>query len=175
MGCPLSLIVGSEDMMKRHSFIGVVCCILVAGCTRDDPRLHGSWKSDAERSMAWNLEHADLTPKQESGLAQMFGHMTVTYSPGGAGLVVMEPYALAVGTNTHSMPGFTKTATFKVIGRTDKTTTVKTTSGFMAGHVATVHFDGPDVYWLHLNEDEPETSAREYFRRMERPNQTGGR
>ena len=125
--------------------------------------------------MAWNRQHAALTAKQESGLSQIFGHMSVTYSPGGDGLIVMEPYTLAVGTNTHTVAGFTNAATFKVISRTQESATVKTTSGFMAGDVATVYFGGPDVYWLILNEDEPDTSAREYFKRIERPNQTGGR
>jgi len=120
--------------------------------------------------MEWNRTHAKLTQKQDSELSQMFGHMTVTYFGNGRGQVVMEPYTLTAGTNVHHMSGFTNAATFRVLSTTDDSVTLMTTSGFMSDHVATVHFDGDDAYWLLLNEDDPATSAREYFRRKGGPN-----
>jgi hypothetical protein len=148
----------------------VLLCVLVVGCQRDDRRLYGSWRSDAEQSMAWNRTYVKLTEKQVSGLSQMFGHMTVTYLGNGKGQVVMEPYTLTVGTNVHHMSGFTNAAAYKVLCRTDDSVTLKTTSGIMSDHVATVHFDGADMYWLLLNEDDPARSAREYFKRTRSPN-----
>ena len=123
-----------------------------------------------KRSMAWNRVYANLTEKQDSGLSQMFGHLIVTYSPGGKGSIVLEPYTLVVGAKTQTMSGFTETATYRVVRRTEDMVVMKTTSGFMSGDVGTIHFDGPDTYWVHLDEVNPGTPAREYFRRIEGPN-----
>jgi hypothetical protein len=148
------------------------CCILIAGCAHDPSRLHGAWRSDAERSMQWNRANAELTEKQDTAFSQIFGHMTVTYGPHGKGLIEMEPYTLFMGTNTHAMPGFTNTAQYKVVGQTESSLVVEMESDFMPDDRSTIHFDGPDVYWLHLNEEKPDTSAREYFRRTGGPNKT---
>jgi hypothetical protein len=121
--------------------------------------------------MAWNRAHVHLTEKQDAALGQMFGHMTETYAGNGRGCVVMEPYTMAIGTNKHAMSGFTNASTYRVVSRTADSIVMKTTCGFMSDHVATVHFDGPDAYWLPLNEDEPATSAREYFIRIKETNQ----
>ena len=119
--------------------------------------------------MAWNREHAHLGAKQESMLGQMFGHMTITYASGGKGSVAMEPYALALGTNTHAMHGFTNSADFGIIRRKEDRVVVRTTSGLMSNDVSTIHFEGRDTYWVLLNDDEAATSAREYFRRLTGP------
>ena len=152
--------------MRYVYVITLLGFVLASGCTSDDPRLHGTWKSDAELSMTWNRIHANLTDKQDSGLSQMFGHMTDTCAPGGKGIIVMEPYKLIVSTNIQTMSGFTNSYTYKVIKRTKDTVVVKITSGIMNEHVVTAHFEGPDTYWLHLNPDKPEKSAREYFKRI---------
>jgi hypothetical protein len=148
--------------------------MLIAGCTPDDERLHGSWRSDADGSMEWNRKNCHLTERQDSGLSQRLGHMTVTYNPGGTGSITMEPYTLVVGSNKRVMHGFTNSANFRIASRKDDMVTLKvtqkTTSGVLPEYICTVHFDGPDTYWMFLIEDQPETSAREYFKRTNGPN-----
>lgn len=120
--------------------------------------------------MQWNRANAELTAKQDTAFSQMFGHMTVTYLPHGKGLIEMEAYTLVMGTNTHAMSAFTNTAQYKVVEATDTSLVVEITSDFMPDHRSTIHFDAQDVYWLQLNEEKPDTSAREYFRRIGGPN-----
>jgi hypothetical protein len=159
----------SENHLMLKLFnqsVVIAWCLLAIGCAHDDPRLLGSWKSDMEQSMAWNRANQKMTAKQDSMLSQMFGHMTVTYHPDGTGLIDLDPYTWTSGTNVFVNQRFTNAITYNVMGSTATGVVVKTTSGFMPEMVETFYFDSADVYYLLLNEEEPEKSLREYFRRV---------
>jgi hypothetical protein len=119
--------------------------------------------------MEWNRAHAQLNEKQDSFFSQMFGHMTVTYLPDRREVITMEPHMLVRGTNTYAMSGFTKAANYQVKRQSADVMVIKVTSDFIPDQLSTctMHFDGPATYWLLLNEEKPETSVREYFRRIE--------
>jgi hypothetical protein len=157
--------------MKRYrTIVLLVCCILVAGCAKDDPRLNGSWKSDVELSMTWNRANTHLTAKLDSALSQLLGHMTITYSPGGKRIVVMEPYTFIDGTNTYVRTGFTNAGSYNVFKRTENTTVLKTKFRFMTNHVETLNFEGSGIYWVLLDMDKSATPVREYFKKIKEPN-----
>jgi hypothetical protein len=154
--------------MKKYVYLmGLFGCLLNIGCMHGgDSRLHGTWRSDATRSMTWNREHVELTPEQESFLSQVFGHMTVTYAADGTGFVTMDPYTLEIGDDVNSIPGFAAPMTYKVLRATKDSITIKTMSDFTEDIIATIYFDGNHAYWLYLDEDAPATSGREFYQRI---------
>jgi len=59
---------------------------MVAGCTRDDARLQGTWRSNREATVAAAFEHdprwTNATPEKVERFRELFGHMIITYSEG---------------------------------------------------------------------------------------------
>lgn len=70
---------------------------LAAGCTRDDPRLQGTWRSnrDATVSVAFQRDPrwTNAPPERVARFKDMFGHMTITYTKG----TMMSDYRGEVG------------------------------------------------------------------------------
>ena len=70
--------------MKCPPFI--IIFALVAGCTTDDVRLHGTWQSNREATVAAafreNQSLTNLPPERLERFKDMFGHLTMTYSNG---------------------------------------------------------------------------------------------
>jgi hypothetical protein len=59
---------------------------LVAGCARDDARLHGTWRSNRDATVAAAFQHdsrwTNAPPAKVERFRDMFGHMTITYTNG---------------------------------------------------------------------------------------------
>jgi hypothetical protein len=59
---------------------------MVAGCTRDDARLQGTWRSNRDVTVAAAFQRdprwTNAAPEKVERFRDMFGHMTVTYSEG---------------------------------------------------------------------------------------------
>jgi len=70
--------------MKFAPFILVLA--LVAGCAHDDARLHGTWHSNREATVAAAFERdprwTNAAPAKVERFKDMFGHMSITYSNG---------------------------------------------------------------------------------------------
>jgi hypothetical protein len=70
--------------MRLHPLIVVLA--LVAGCSRDDARLQGTWHSnrDATVAAAFRRDSAwtNAAPEKVERFKDMFGHMTIIYSKG---------------------------------------------------------------------------------------------
>ncbi len=70
--------------MKFISFIPIL--MLLAGCAADDVRLHGTWKSNREATVAAmfqkNPSLTNLPPENIERLRNLYGNMTVNYSNG---------------------------------------------------------------------------------------------
>jgi len=58
----------------------------LAGCARDDTRLHGEWRSNRDATVAAAFQRdprwTNAAPEKVERFRDMFGHMTVIYSNG---------------------------------------------------------------------------------------------
>lgn len=70
--------------MRFEPFILLLA--LVAGCTRDDSRLQGAWRSNRDATVAAAFQRdprwTNATPEKVERFRDMFGHTTITYSKG---------------------------------------------------------------------------------------------
>jgi hypothetical protein len=60
--------------------VAVVVTVQVVKARRTDPRLYGTWKSDADATIAEMRKTRPVTDDQEQKLRMLFGKMTVTYT-----------------------------------------------------------------------------------------------
>jgi hypothetical protein len=62
----------------------ILVLVFVAGCAHDDARLHGTWRSnrDATVAAAFQLDprRTNAPPERVERFRDLFGHMTITYS-----------------------------------------------------------------------------------------------
>ena len=62
-------------------FLSLVVC---AGCSSDDVRLHGTWRSNREATVAEifraDAHWATASPEKRAKLADLFGNLSVTFS-----------------------------------------------------------------------------------------------
>ena len=70
--------------MRFTPFIFILA--LVAGCSRDDARLQGTWRSNRDATVAAAFQRdprwTNAAPEKVERFRDMFGHMTITYSKG---------------------------------------------------------------------------------------------
>jgi len=61
-----------------------IVLFLVAGCAHDDARLHGTWRSNRDATVAAAFERdpqwTNAAPERVARFRDMFGQMTLTYS-----------------------------------------------------------------------------------------------
>src|SRR5262245_6122208 len=60
--------------------VAVVVAVQVVKARRTDPRLYGTWKSDADATIAEMRKTRPVTDDQEQKLRMLFGKMKVTYT-----------------------------------------------------------------------------------------------
>jgi len=64
----------------------ILVLALIAGCAHDDARLHGTWHSNQNATVAVAFQRdphwTNAPPEKIERFKDMFGHMTVTYSNG---------------------------------------------------------------------------------------------
>jgi len=80
---------------------------------RGDPRLIGTWKSDADATIAELRKSRPVTDKQEQALRQIFGKLTITYT------------ATAMTTD---FEGKVETHSYRMIAKDEDSVVFKTTS-----------------------------------------------
>jgi len=70
--------------MRLTPFIFVLA--LLAGCSRDDARLQGTWRSNRDATVAAAFKHdprwTNAPPEKVERFRDIFGQMTITYSKG---------------------------------------------------------------------------------------------
>ncbi len=63
-----------------------IVLLLLAGCAHDDARLHGTWHSDRDATVAAAFQRdprwTNATPEEIERFKDLYGHMTLTYSNG---------------------------------------------------------------------------------------------
>jgi hypothetical protein len=124
-----------------------------------DPRLTGTWRSDAARTVAEWRERRPISDEQAARLSQVFGYLRVTY----AGQHVTYDFSLS------PFPGVERASTcgrYAVVARDDSSVVIFAPGSRSAvPELVHLRFCGPDVYWVHTEE----SPLREYF--VREPNQ----
>lgn len=120
---------------------------------RTDVRLLGTWKSDADLTMASFQGKSSRNAEREAKLRSLFGKMRIIW------------------TATHltsDLDGYIDTDKYKVLASDEDSVTIQTEDtnpspldglGLPAVHV--IHFVGADTYWLDIS-----GGMREYFKRV---------
>jgi hypothetical protein len=139
--------------VRTVAAIAIVAAPFVAlrSMRRVEPRLIGTWKSDAERTVEEIRRTRRLTEEQLGRTAALFGKLRVTYTP--------------THFTTH-LDGMTATAPYEVLGCDPNSVVFRDLSPPRAPDLGlsaftVIHFDGADAFWL----DSELGGVREYFRR----------
>jgi len=111
---------------------------LVAGCSKDDARLQGTWRSNREATVAAAFERdprwTNATPEKVERFRDMFGQMTLTYAKG----VVTSSYRSEVGSFR-----------YRVVERGTNFVVIRTDGGLDEGRNIKMRFvDGDKAYWI---------------------------
>jgi hypothetical protein len=128
-----------------------------------DPRLEGTWRSDAARTVAEWREHRPMTDEQVAKFGLLFGHLRVTF----AGQRVTYDFSQS------PLPDADRASTsgrYVVVAR--DTTSVVILAPKPDSEVPVLvhlHFCEPDVYWVQTDL----SPLREYFTRERRHAEPG--
>lgn len=115
-----------------------------------DPRLIGTWKSDADATIAHRKTTHQVTEKNEEALRKLFGKMTITYT------------ARDLTTN---FDGTIETQTYQVVSKDAESVTIRTYSPFEKKDATLrIRFVDADTYWV--DESNEYFSFSECFRRV---------
>ncbi len=113
-----------------------------------NPRLTGTWQSDADATMAELRKTRSLTDEQDAKLRPLFGKMKITYTE---------------TTITIDFEGKVDTQPYQILSEDGDTITIKSWSAFSKqDEVYHIRFVGSDRYWV----DVEQFAMRECFRRI---------
>ena len=132
-------------------FVAVVLIMQIAKSRRSDPRLFGTWRSDADATIAEMKKTRTLTDDLEQKLRTLlFGKMKVTYT---------------ATTLTTDFDGKVESQSYQVVGKDADSVTLKAFSPLTEkDETFRIRFVGTDTYWVEV--DVPIGKFRECFRRI---------
>lgn len=146
---------GPKAIVICASIASVIVIIVVAAwmvvhftkSRRTDPRLIGTWKSDADATIAEMCKTRSLTDEQEQKLRTIFGKMKITYKE---------------TTFTSEMDGVVDTQTYQVVSKDSDSVVLKAGSGLTnKDEQIRIRFSDNDTYWIEASD-----TLRECFRRQ---------
>lgn len=147
-----------------RTFIAVSMLIIssVAGCTEapeskptfaplSEPRLIGTWQSDADRTIEAARGPLNLTPERETVFRKIFGRLRITYSDKSC---------------STELDGTVDNFEYHVLGSDATSVAIRSVGSqpiktLKLSEFSVVHFEGPDTFWI-----QPEMGPREYFNRL---------
>ncbi|HEX4591976.1 MAG TPA: hypothetical protein VH120_18725 [Gemmataceae bacterium] len=113
-----------------------------------DPRLIGTWQSDADATIAEMRKAKVVTEQQEKALRKLFGRMKITYSP---------------TTFTTELDGVLETRPYQVLSRDRESVVLKEWSSLTNKEEQyRIRFIDRDTYWV----DVEQFKLSECFRRL---------
>ena len=125
---------------------------LLVGCSHDDARLQGTWKSNREETLAAffkaDPKWAAATPERKEVIGRLFGNMTITYS--NQVVIAVTP---SITVRNISTPASTNTGRYKVIerGPTHVLIELDGETDPDQGNKRRIEFvDGDKGYWIEL-------------------------
>ncbi|MFL5329022.1 MAG: hypothetical protein ACJ8C4_08905 [Gemmataceae bacterium] len=113
-----------------------------------DSRLIGTWKSDADATIADIRTRRPVTEQQELALRKLFGKMTITYDK---------------KTYTSNLEGTVDTEPITIVSKDSDSVSIKVKWALdNSEKVIRIQFVGSDIYWVEI----PGFDMRECFRRV---------
>jgi len=110
---------------------------LVAGCSRDDSRLQGTWRSNRDATVAAAFQRdprwTNATPEKVERFRDMFGHMTITYSK---------------GTMTSDYRGEAGSFLYRVLERGSNFVVIRSDAPLDKDRDIRIRFADGDSYWI---------------------------
>jgi hypothetical protein len=130
---------GVRQLMNSMRFTRFALLLAaLTGCSRDDARLHGTWRSNRDATVAAAFQRdprwTNAPPQKVEHFRDMFGHMTVTYSN-------------CVG-SVHNRDE-TYTFHYRVVGRSPGHVAMRDDSPMDMGRDIRIRFEnGNTTYWI---------------------------
>lgn len=147
--------------------------MVIAGgyCSGAESKIHGSWKSDLDRTSGYLLKFSNLNDYQKKGLNILFGRSVITFKADGTGLISKEAFTIPTKEGGGlPMAGANSAFTYTVVGESEGQVVVR----LLAEDPATskcpfvvMKFDSKDTYSIEIGENPFDLSGREFFRRAE--------
>jgi hypothetical protein len=129
-------------------FVAVVLVMQMSKSRRSDPRLFGTWQSDADATIADMKKGRPITDQGEQGLRRVFGKAKITYT---------------ADTMTTDFEGKVESQSYEVVAKDADAVTIKAWSPVSKKDESfRITFVGNNTYWV----DVPSGKARECFRRV---------
>jgi hypothetical protein len=141
---------GTEVLLAAAGVLaGVAATVAIQRVRMADGRLLGTWRSDADRTVAEWRERRPMTDDQAADLAAVIRPARVTWG--------RRTYSVDVGGRREEHP-------YRVVARDGRSVVIRTYDPLEEREVfATIHFTDADSYWVHAES----VPMRDYFRRVE--------
>jgi len=132
--------------MKTNQIAIFLLTTLLVGCRTYDARLHGTWKSDADRSVARLAARHDLPEDKQDAWKQIFGQLVITFDK---------------NSYTTELRGVTETIPYRVLGKDSHTTAIQFCSKHLdENNITIIRYEDDGCWILSLGGD-----TWEYFRK----------
>jgi len=132
-------------------------------------RLHGTWQSDHDKSMAFVKEHTVLESKQLDFLNGTLGHLQLSFEGARMRYKISDVDLVIVGKPRH-LVGMDESYVYRVLGSDQDSVAVIVEKNHGRDRILHIHFVSDDVFWLYSEESDyglRDLNFREYFRRLE--------
>lgn len=159
--------------MRKQFTLGITLAAAIGGCGRTEqteppltePRLLGTWLSDADRTVDYQRQQGNLTAERETAMRKVYGYVRWTFdatrcrselpADNGLGLRAdVDDYAYEVlGRDAVSV--VIRSIDSKALKSLQKIPTLK------VSEFTLIHFDGEDAFWVLPDIG----SQREFFKR----------
>jgi hypothetical protein len=128
--------------------VAVLVAVYLVKFRAGDPRLIGTWKSDADATIAEMRKSRAVTDKQEVALRKLFGKMTITYT---------------AKTLTTDFEGAVDTQPYQILSKDRDSVVLKAWfSASKKDEQFRIRFTDSDTYWVDLEQ----FNVSECFRRV---------
>jgi len=131
------------------------------------PVLVGQWKSDADRTMRFNKERAQLGDKKAAFLSQLMGRMTLTFTEKAIAYDMPDLNMRLGDGQVQRLQGFKETHPYRRLGHTRNTVAVRSWAPVVGNEAITVYnFEDANTMWVYVGGADtglPDEHLREYF------------
>jgi hypothetical protein len=119
-------------------FAPFIFLLILFGCAHDDPRLHGTWHSNRDATVAAAFQRdprwTNAPPEKVERFSDVFGHMTITYSN---------------GVQTADYKGDVESFRYRVVKRGPDYVVIRSDATMDKGRDIRIRFvDGDTGYWI---------------------------